>query len=202
MQTLEQWLSEATHGLCAASVERVRAEINEHYTSAIESEGAVDDDPVRVERRAVAALGDAKTANRQYRRVLLTESDNVWLRRVTSTSYKWRLGIFMSLSAVALVAIPETTLGFIRYLYIIIIADGLLQVVPVRSTIAGRIVRTVRWGLYAVCLTIASVHALAEGVMFVPAIAMWVVTIAHAEYKLFVLRRKVPVAHWPRRLWS
>jgi len=59
---LEQWLSAATDGLSPESAARVRAEIQQHYDSALEA----GDDPV-------AALGDPKVANRGYRGVLITE---------------------------------------------------------------------------------------------------------------------------------
>jgi hypothetical protein len=60
MQALEQWLSVATRGLCESAADRVRAEIGEHYLSALEASGTTDVDPLDAERRAVAALGDAK----------------------------------------------------------------------------------------------------------------------------------------------
>ena len=120
MQALEQWLSVATRGLCDAAAERVRAEIGEHYASALESAGTADVDPLDAERRAVAALGDAKTANRQYRRVLLTEGEDVLLRGLTSMSRRLWTGIFILLAAVALVAIPVSTLGYTKYLFALV----------------------------------------------------------------------------------
>jgi hypothetical protein len=61
---LEQWLSDATRGLSAESAAQVRAEIQQHYDSACE---AGDD--------AIAALGNPRTANRAYRKVLLTKQE-------------------------------------------------------------------------------------------------------------------------------
>jgi GTP cyclohydrolase III len=84
MQTLEQWLDVATSGLCESAADRVRAEIGEHYASALEAAAADDADPIDAERLAVDALGDAKTANRQYRRVLLTASEEELLRGFAS----------------------------------------------------------------------------------------------------------------------
>src|SRR5262245_20019576 len=94
MQTLEQWLEVATRGLCDSAAARVRAEIVEHYQSAIEAAGAVDVESPDVEGQALAALGDAKTANRQYRRVLLTEGEATLLGGLTS---RWPhpVGIFL-----------------------------------------------------------------------------------------------------------
>jgi len=64
MTPLDRWLSEATRGLSAESAVQVRAEIQQHYDSACE---AGDD--------AIAALGNPRTANRAYRKVLLTERE-------------------------------------------------------------------------------------------------------------------------------
>jgi len=201
MQTLEQWLSVATRGLCDAAAERVRAEIGEHYASALESAGTADVDPLDVERRAVAALGDAKTANRQYRRVLLTEGEDALLRGLTSMSRRLWTGIFILLAAVALVAIPVSTLGYTKYLFATMVVEGLLRAIPVGSSGAGWIVRTVRWGVLTIGLTMTLVSSLGDGMRYLPGIVLCVVSVVHSEYKLFVLRRKVPVERWPRRLW-
>jgi hypothetical protein len=61
---LEQWLAEATRDLSPESAARVRAEIQEHSDSARESG-----------EDAIAALGDPRTANREYRKALLTETE-------------------------------------------------------------------------------------------------------------------------------
>ena len=62
--SLEQWLTDATRGLSVESTARVREEIQQHYESA--SEAGTD---------ALAALGNPRTANRAYRKVLLTEQE-------------------------------------------------------------------------------------------------------------------------------
>ncbi len=61
---LDQWLSDATRGLSAESAAQVRVEIQQHYDSACEA--GTD---------AIAALGNPRTANRAYRKVLLTERE-------------------------------------------------------------------------------------------------------------------------------
>ena len=60
MTLVEQWISDAARGLSPESVEQVRAEIEQHYDSARET-GETDD-------AAIAALGDARVANRAYRK--------------------------------------------------------------------------------------------------------------------------------------
>jgi hypothetical protein len=64
---LDQWLFAATKGLSQESAAQVRAEIQEHYDSSREAGGAAAD--------IMRALGDPRTANRAYRKVLLTEQE-------------------------------------------------------------------------------------------------------------------------------
>jgi hypothetical protein len=69
---VDQWLADATRGLSAESAARVRAEIQQHYDlahedSARESGGDAAD--------VMRALGDPRTANHAYRKVLLTEQE-------------------------------------------------------------------------------------------------------------------------------
>lgn len=73
---LDRWLEQATRRLSKDSAAQVRTEIQEHYQSAREdaiSGGASQDE---ANRMALIALGDAKTANKQYLRVLLTASES------------------------------------------------------------------------------------------------------------------------------
>ena len=55
---LDCWLQQATRSLSKDSTAQVRTEIQEHYQSAREAN-----------RMALIALGDARIANTQYRRV-------------------------------------------------------------------------------------------------------------------------------------
>src|ERR1700758_103163 len=77
---LDSWLNRATRHLSKDSVAQVRAEILEHYESARDAaigSGATADE---ADRSAIAALGDAKIANCQYRNVMLTSSEAKLLR--------------------------------------------------------------------------------------------------------------------------
>jgi hypothetical protein len=80
MTALETWLKQATRHLSMDSIAQVRSEIQEHYQSALEAAinggASVKDE----EQIAVAALGDAKLANREYRKVLLTAAEASMLR--------------------------------------------------------------------------------------------------------------------------
>ena len=201
MQTLDQWLSVATRDLCESAAETVRTEIREHYLSAVESAATSGVDLPDAERRALNALGDAKTANRQYRRVLLTEGEGVLLRWLTSWKHKLWAGVWVFLSLLALVLVPASTLSHMKYLFTMMVIDLLLQAVPISSIRAGWIVRAMRWGVLTIGLTMAIVSAMGDRLLYVPGFVLWVVSVVHTEFRLFVLRRKVPVDHWPSRLW-
>ncbi len=67
MTPLDRWISKATRKLSPESAASVREEIQQHCDSSREA-GADD---------AVAALGDPAAANRQYRKVLLTEQEAI-----------------------------------------------------------------------------------------------------------------------------
>jgi len=200
MQTLEQWLEVATHGLCDAAAARVRAEIGEHYLSAIESASREGVDPLDAERRALSALGEAKSANRQYRRVLVTESEARTLSRLTS---RWPpVGAILVLGTTAIYAVSVRT-SELNYLFGCFAIQTVLRAIPISSIRAGWIVRILRWGNDTVFYTIWFVTAMAF--MKSPVQAAGIIVMAlgavHREYKFFVLRRKVPVEQWPRLLW-
>src|SRR5882724_2642916 len=75
MTQLENWLKQATRQLSRDSVARVRTEIQEHYESARDAAQSGGVAAEEADRSAVVALGDAKTANHQYRNVLLTSAE-------------------------------------------------------------------------------------------------------------------------------
>jgi hypothetical protein len=82
MAELETWLKQATRCLSRDSATQVRIEIREHCDSAREAairDGATTEEANRL---AVTGLGDAKAANRQYRKVLLTSAEARMLARV------------------------------------------------------------------------------------------------------------------------
>ncbi len=203
MQTLDQWLSVATRGLCDSAVERVRAEIGEHYASALESQERAGVDALDAERYALAELGDAKAANREYRRVLLTQGEDVFLRRL-SPGFGGRLWIafWMLLSAVGLVA-AWIMRSEVQWMFATMLVHGMFRTLRVRSIRAGWLVRILRWALLALGLAMWYVSdiRLGYGVGVIAPALYSAIFLVHFEYKLFVLRRKVPVEQWPRPLW-
>jgi hypothetical protein len=201
MQTLEQWLDVATSGLCESAADRVRAEIGEHYASALEAAAADDADPIDAERLAVDALGDAKTANRQYRRVLLTASEEDVLRGLTSRGGRLWRGTIVLVSAVLLVVVPTSTLAVTKYAFATVMVDALLHAIPVGSIRAAWALRILRWATVIGWYTIWFVSTWEFARVAAVLIPVFAVGASHREYRLFVIRRKLPVEQWPRRLW-
>jgi len=68
---LDHWLKQATRHSSGDSTLQVRTEIQEHYELAREAALERGATAEAAEQEALTALGDAKAANRQYRRVLL-----------------------------------------------------------------------------------------------------------------------------------
>src|SRR5262252_10650921 len=106
---LDNWLEQATLGLSKDSAAQVRREIEDHYESAREAAIATGATAEAAERSGLSALGDARTANRQYRRVLLTSSearllsDETVEARALRTSSSWFRWPLLALSVGGLV---------------------------------------------------------------------------------------------------
>src|SRR3984885_12471160 len=104
---LDNWLAQATRHLSKDSAAQVRAEIHEHYQSARDTainNGATAEE---ADQSAVVALGDAKTANCQYRNVMLTSAEAKLLRESqwesrAVCSRPWLKWLLLTMPAVAL----------------------------------------------------------------------------------------------------
>lgn len=66
MKTFDEWLKQATRGLTSGSADRVYAENQQHYDSALAAAAPQRSDPA--ESFAISFVGDADTANFCYRR--------------------------------------------------------------------------------------------------------------------------------------
>ena len=77
---LDSWIGRATCDLSLDSAAQVRAEIVEHFESARETAIVAGTNAADADRAALAALGDARAANCQYRKVLLTSAEAKMLR--------------------------------------------------------------------------------------------------------------------------
>jgi hypothetical protein len=201
---LEMWLKRATRHLSRDSSAQVRREIGEHYDAAVESsmaDGSSFDDANRL---ALAALGDARTANRQYRKVLLTSGEARMLREGNwearaVCSRRWVLPVSAWLAAIAFYF--AGSLAMARVLLVGGTAIGVIFLatfLPVYTPARSRVYRAVKWVLLAVILLLA----------FSPLTLRWsallfscVWPIAWIEWTRASIRRKLPVAKWPKQLY-
>jgi hypothetical protein len=201
MTRLENWLTEATRGLSKDSAAQVRSEIGEHYESSLRH----DVTPDEADRLAVAALGEAKAANRQYRKVLLTSSEARMLRQSNREarafcSVPLLKGLLITVSVVVLFgaaicfragAIFMAQTFLLGWVLVSLLAFA--PFLPVYTRSRGRVFRVMKW----VFLVVALWLALKVTPLFFA--CLW--SLAWVEWTRISIRRKLPVAEWPRQLY-
>jgi hypothetical protein len=210
MSTLDSWLNDATRCLSKDSAAQVRSEIGEHYEASREAavqSGANDADAGRA---AVAALGDARKANREYREVLLTSEEAKLLRQgnreaqfVCANRHVW----------LALASLPGLTLiasGLLLYTGKLDLARALLAVgmalsflfvvpkLPIYTASRSRAVRIMKWILLA-ALPVLAFGRDTLSFMWLVGSCWWV--IGWIEWRREMIRRKLPIAQWPKQLY-
>jgi len=206
MTGLESWLKQATRSLSRESAARVRSEIHEHYESAREAAMTRGAEADEADRSAVAALGDARTANRQYRKVLLTSAEakmlaeSNWEARAVC-SRPWLKWMLLAITAGALVAgavlLATGPIQLARLALACGLAMGIFVAapfLPIYTASRARAFRGVKWvALMGVCML-----ALWEQ-PWLMASCLW--PLAWIELTRISIRRKLPVAQWPRQLY-
>lgn len=192
---LENWLTEATRKLSEESTARVRVEIEEHYGSAMAS-GVSDDE-------AVASLGDARRANREYRKVLLTRADVKWLAFVKRRG-EGRGPLYPLYVILATVLIDGTVRSLqgspfgASPLLPMTLLTAVLHVprwVSIDTRLRSRVYRALRWSGITFVLVVFAKAGSWPPMLFTYAVFVW------AAYKDYLLRRKLPVEEWPKELY-
>jgi hypothetical protein len=162
------------------------------------------------ERLAVASLGSAKTANREYRRVLLTSEEARVLRHTNREARAFCSGIWLKWTLLALpvgallaatVLFFSGRIEFARVLLVAGIAMGFIfaaPFLPVYTPSRGRVYRVVKWALLvgAICLVYG------QGTVkysWLWASCLWIPI--WTEWTRVSIRRKLPVAEWPKQLY-
>ena len=207
---LDLWLKQATKHLASDSVVQVRAEIREHHESAREAainNGATAD---QADQLALAALGDAKTANRQYRKVLLTTAEARLLREGNWESRaicSHRVFRSLLLGAPLVTVLAAATLflnGVIEIARILLVGGlglGILSLalfLPIYTPSRSRIFRGVKWVVLAGILVLAfGPDALKFSWLLIA--SSW--PVVWVEWTRNSIRRKLPVARWPKHLY-
>lgn len=210
MTGLDSWLKQATRHLSKDSAARVRTEIQDHFESARDTaitNGATTEE---ADQFALHALGDAKTANCQYRQVLLTSAearmlrDGNWEARVVCSRPWLKRLAFTAPVAAVLGAATLFLAGSLEAARIMLVAAiGMSPLcaallLPVYTPARARVFRGAKW--------IAMIAAL--GLAFGPdaAKSLWLLVacswpLVWTESTRASLRRKLPVERWPKQLY-
>lgn len=209
MTDLELWLQQATRCLSADSAAQVRREIEEHFATAREAATCNGTSQADAERAGLAALGNARTANRQYRRVLLTQREARILRQSAWEAGAlcgrgWLRWFVLFCTVVAFVAGVGMWIAGSIYLWkmLLVVGCGLgLTAVPmflvIFTPLRSRIYRLVKW----TCILAAMI--LGCGVFN---LQWWLLLVCiwptlWIELNRAVIRRKMPQAEWPKHLY-
>jgi hypothetical protein len=222
MTALDTWLARATRQLSADSAAQVRAEITQHYESAREAALSSGAAPDEADRTALAALGDAKAANRQYCRVLITRTEARQLRSsgreaqfFCASPFRKSLLVVVPVIAAICAAASYTfaaiTGAFATHATSTAVVVARISVVaalltaiffavpllPIYTPTRARIYRVTKWlSIVAVVLIIFDGDRLYSTWLFLS--CFWV--IAYTEAIRMSLRRKIPASHWPKHL--
>ena len=157
----ETWLTQATRHLSRDAAAQVRSEIREHYDAARENAMERGSSSEEADRLALEALGDAKAANRQYRKVMLTSGEARLLREGNweagaVCSRRWLIPVSALVAAVGFylagsIAMARLVLVGGTAIALLFFATSLPVYTPARS----RIFRGVRWLVLAGILLLA-----------------------------------------------
>lgn len=210
MTTLDGWLKQAVRHLSKDSAETVRREIQEHYNAARETALQDGVDPRQADLMAVQALGDPCIANRQYRKVLLTSSEaavlrksnaesrmicsNVWIRCVLLSTQ----GALLLLSMISFgVHLPSLACGVLA-LAALMALFFTVPFFPIYTITRGRIYRAMKWLLLVAVLFVffgkdGRIELWLGSCCFYP--------VLYTEWKRMMIRRKLPIAQWPKQLY-
>jgi hypothetical protein len=210
MTGLESWLKQATWHLSAESATQVRTEIQDHFETARDTAIAAGATSGEADLVALAALGDAKTANCQYRRVLLTAEEARLLRRGNHEAqfvctHRWLKWLFPAASiATLLTGIVLLLIGVSPAAQIMLAAGtitGLLTsapFLPIYTPFRGRVFRYAKWIVFiGAFVLIFGSDTLKMSWLLISCLfpLFWV------EWTRVSIRRKLPVAKWPRQLY-
>jgi hypothetical protein len=210
MTALQNWLDRATRQLSPQSAARVRSEILDHFENAREAALASGADALAAEQAALAALGEAEAANAAYRQVMLTAAEERILRQgncefTAVGSRRWlRIGLFCLPGLAMLGAAIFSYQGHPTMARKLIVgAFGMLLVLgvpflPIYTPMRAKVYRYVKTAAFAAVfgwvLTQASASTFA--VLVAITFPLWM-----NEATRCSIRRKLPVAEWPKQLY-
>lgn len=207
---LDRWIARATRDLSLDSAGQVRAEIQEHFESAREAAIAGGAGAPDADRMALGALGDPKTAHCQYRKVLLTSAEAKMLREGNWESRAvcarpWLKHLLLAVPAIPLIvtfvmisrgATAAARLPFLASVALFIFFAA--PFLPVYTPWRARAYRAIKWA------TLVAIFTLAFGAdslkySWLIASCLWIPF--WTEATRMSIRRKLPVAQWPKQLY-
>ena len=207
MTRLDSWLSEATRHLSKDSANKVRAEIRQHYEDAREAAIASCADIGEADRAAIAALG--RRAHGQspisprladiHRGQAAAHLPACEVRMLWSRPSRGRwLLLLLPLAALSGAAayLLAGNLPLASALLAAGISMGMIcaaPYLPVYTPARGRAFRSVRWAM------LLAVFVLALGPSWLLFTCIW--PVLWIEGTRVSIRRKLPVAEWPKQLY-
>jgi hypothetical protein len=230
MTALDTWLARATRQLSADSAAQVRAEIAQHFESSREDALASGLACDEADRSAIAALGDPKSANCQYREVLLTRSEARLLRSsaceakfFSATPLRKRLLILIPAAAATCAAaaygIATITAPFVIPFTASASANAAAALIA-QIAIAAAILTAVVFAVPLLPIYTPMRARFYRALKWLTVISLsmilwdrahflewsWLVLncfsfVAWTEAKRMSLRRKIPAANWPKHLY-
>jgi|SRR5581483_7065495 len=210
MTALENWIREATRGLCADAASQIRTEIGQHYECSRETALKDGASAAEADRLAVSALGDPKNANCQYRKVMLTKAEarvlregNWEARAICGRVY--RKGLLLALPLAALIAAAVFLLKGNADAARIPLIAGLgmgflfgMPLLPIFTPSRSRIVRYFKWVVLAAMPLLAFGN---ESLKYSWLLVACIWPVFWVEVQRNSLRKKLPAAQWPKHLY-
>jgi hypothetical protein len=210
MTGLESWLKQATRHLSAESAAQVRTEIQDHFESARDAAIAAGTTAREADLVALAALGDAKAANCQYRRVLLTSEEARLLRQGNHEAqfvcgHRWLKWLFPAASIATLLTGTVLLLIGVGPAAQIMLAAGTITgllssapFLPIYTPSRGRVFRYLKWVVFiGAFVLIFGSDTLKMSWLLISCLS----PLAWIEWTRVSIRRKLPVSKWPRQLY-
>jgi hypothetical protein len=210
MTELNDWIKQATRCLSTDSAAQVKTEIQEHFESARDAALTSGIEAEQADRQALIALGDPNAANIEFRKVLLTSHEAVVLRRnqweaqafCSSITVRWLLVALIGGAVVG----GEVLFRKGEILSSLALLMGALGIgmllaapfLPVYTPSRSRVFRIVKWGvvLGAVLLAFGK-----DALQWSWLLACCLSPMLSIEWTRASIRRKLPVARWPRHLY-
>ena len=210
MSELEQWLKVAICGLARDAAVEVRREILEHFEAARESFLTNGCEEEKAAGLALAALGDARVANREYRRVLLTAEEAKVLRegavdaKIFCSNGWLRPGILALAVAGLVAAVGFAATGHMQNAGTLLLVElGMSPLVAalflrIKTRLWGRVYRGWKWAaLMAAIVLLLGPNA--TKFLWLLIVCLWPMVLS--EIRRASIRRKLPVKLWPRHLY-